>query len=291
MLQQLILALVAVLELILHQAQFALGATVFGEQAFVVTVQLGDFVLTHQRTLLCLTQLHLQLLELPFVASLFLLALFFGGVAIMLQRVAGMQVLFFQRADLLVLVLQAQLEVGQCLVQSGVARLLGLQHRAGFVQRLGFLGQRCALNVVLLLQLFECLAYLLEFRFQRFALFLELLTGVFDGLLRLFFQALGEARDQCRQLVVDRFCGRFDRLTAVVQLFQVAMDRGFRTGVAQFDAYCIDAGVFASGQNRCARYLNHRFIYAATGHVNSYRFVLWYMPPKYAVYHAENKVK
>jgi hypothetical protein len=64
------------------------------------------------------------------------------------------------------------------------------------------------------------------------------------------------------------------------------MNRGFRAGIAQFDAYSIDAWVFASGQNRCARDLNHCLVYAATGHVNSYHFVLWYMPQKYAVYHA-----
>ena len=69
------------------------------------------------------------------------------------------------------------------------------------------------------------------------------------------------------------------------------MDRGFRTGIAHFNAYCIDAWVFAAGQDCCARNLDQRFGNAATGHVSSYDYVLWYMPLKYAVYHDDNKVK
>jgi hypothetical protein len=65
---------------------------------------------------------------LAFVAALFLLALLFGGVAIVFERIASVQVLLFQRADLLVFVLQAQFKIGQCLIQSGIAGLLGLQH-------------------------------------------------------------------------------------------------------------------------------------------------------------------
>src|SRR5690242_13682357 len=143
-------------------------------------MQLGDFILAYQSALLGLTQLHLNLLYLAFMASLFLLALIFDGVAIVLQRFTGVQVFFFQRADLLVLVLQAQFEIRQCLVQSGVAGLLGLQHRAGVVQFRRFLGQRQALNFVLLLQFGIGLAGLVQLGFQFFSLLLELRACLVD---------------------------------------------------------------------------------------------------------------
>ncbi|MNG12668.1 hypothetical protein D3C84_962930 [compost metagenome] len=47
------------------------------------------------------------------------------------------------------------------------------------------------------------------------------------------------------------------------------MDRGFRTGIAHLDAYGIDAGVFATGNDRQPRRLHHLFIHADTGHENS----------------------
>jgi hypothetical protein len=54
-----------------------------------------------------LAQLHLQLLHLTFMAAAFLLALLLDGIAVVLQCVARMQVFFFQRANLLILVLYA----------------------------------------------------------------------------------------------------------------------------------------------------------------------------------------
>jgi integrase len=147
------------------------------------------------------------------------------------------------------------------------------------------------LNVVLLLKLFQCLASLFQLRLQCFALLFKLLAGLLDGLLRLLFKALREARDKGGQLIIDRLCRSFNRLRAVIQFFQVTMDRGFRAGVAHFYAYCIDARVFATSEDRGARDLHQGFGNAATGHVNSYGYVLWYMPQKYAVYHPEYKVK
>ncbi|MNV59398.1 hypothetical protein D3C71_1518170 [compost metagenome] len=55
------------------------------------------------------------------MAALFLLTLFTAGIAVVLQGVAGMAVLVFQRFDLLVLVSQAHLQFTQRLVEAGTA--------------------------------------------------------------------------------------------------------------------------------------------------------------------------
>ncbi|MCY1310582.1 hypothetical protein D9M70_607860 [compost metagenome] len=65
------------------------------------------------------------------MATLILIALFATGVAVMLQGVAGVQVLFFKGADLLVLVRQAQVQLAHGLVERGVTCLLALQGAAG----------------------------------------------------------------------------------------------------------------------------------------------------------------
>lgn len=74
------------------------------QQPLIVAMQLGDFILAHHGALLGLAQFCLYLLQLAFMAALFLFALLLDGIAVMLQRIPGMQVLFFQRTNLLVLV-------------------------------------------------------------------------------------------------------------------------------------------------------------------------------------------
>ncbi|MNH09795.1 hypothetical protein D3C79_692560 [compost metagenome] len=66
------------------------------QQALVVAVQAGQLVLLDDHALLQLAHFHLQLLQLRLVAALFLFTLFAAGVAVVLQRVAGMTVLVFQ---------------------------------------------------------------------------------------------------------------------------------------------------------------------------------------------------
>jgi len=61
------------------------------------------------------------------------------------------------------------------------------------------------------------------------------------------------------------------------------MNGGFGAGIAHFDAYCIDAGVFASGDDRQACRLNHRFIDAAARHEVSVDLVLWYVVCSYVL--------
>ncbi|MNP77788.1 hypothetical protein D3C76_1752850 [compost metagenome] len=71
----------------------------------------------------------------------------------MLQGVTAVHVFLFERAYLLVLVSQAQVEIGQCLSQAGIAGLFALQQCKRALQRLGFLGQCQALQFIVLLQL------------------------------------------------------------------------------------------------------------------------------------------
>ncbi|MNN29432.1 hypothetical protein D3C81_1430330 [compost metagenome] len=205
----------------------------------------------------------------------------------MLQGVTAVQVFLFERANLLVLVSQTQFEISQCLALSGIAGLFALKLIAGALQCLGFLGQGQALQFVVLLQLRIGLLGLLQLQFQRLALLLVLLAGLVDRFLRLLLEPLRQARHQCQQLVVDRLGRCLVRVRgAVVELFHIAMDRGFRTGIAHLDAYGIDAGVFATGNDRQPRRLHHLFIHADTGHENSCVFTVWYVPRIYTLYHS-----
>jgi len=69
------------------------------------------------------------------------------------------------------------------------------------------------------------------------------------------------------------------------------MDRGFRTGIAHFDAYCVDAWVLAAGKDRQACRLNYCFVYAAASHGVSVDLVLWYMVCIYVLYHEYKVLK
>ncbi|MNT36102.1 hypothetical protein D3C72_1721620 [compost metagenome] len=169
--------------------------------------------------------------------------------------------------------------------------MLRLQHGSGFLQGLGFLSQRQALKLVLLVQFAVVLLRFAELVFQRLALFFVLRARLVDGLLRLLLESLREPRHQRHQFVVDRFCRRLDRFDPVIELLEVAMNRGFRAGIAHFDAYGIDAGVFAAGEDRQPSGLNHRFIYTAACHEISRVLMMWYVPRKYTLYHSIHKVK
>ncbi|KPU61655.1 hypothetical protein AN403_5702 [Pseudomonas fluorescens] len=85
-----------------------------GEQPLIVAVQSGQFVLLDDQSLLQLTYLQLHLLNLGLVTALFLLALLLAGLAIMLQGIAGVLMLFLQRKDLPVAIQQTcrLIEVG-----------------------------------------------------------------------------------------------------------------------------------------------------------------------------------
>ncbi|MNH33097.1 hypothetical protein D3C79_935870 [compost metagenome] len=68
----------------------------FAQQALVIAVQPGQFILLDDHALLQLAHFYLQLLQLRLVAALLLLALLAAGAAVMLQRIAGMAMLVFQ---------------------------------------------------------------------------------------------------------------------------------------------------------------------------------------------------
>jgi hypothetical protein len=75
------------------------------QQALVISVESSQFVLLDHQRLLELAQLNLNLLHLPFVPLLFLVSLFLDRIAVMLQCISRVEVLFFERADLLILLL------------------------------------------------------------------------------------------------------------------------------------------------------------------------------------------
>ncbi|KPW96689.1 hypothetical protein ALO50_200158 [Pseudomonas syringae pv. cerasicola] len=70
-----------------------------------------------------------------------------------------------------------------------------------------------------------------------------------------------------------------------VQLFEVPVNRGFRACITHFDTYCINAGVFTSGQQGNPCFLHQRLVYAAPSHVSPYDFVLWYVLCNYILYY------
>ncbi len=116
-------------------------------------------------------------------------------------------------------------------------------------------------------------------------LFLPLRLGPFQRFPGLFLQALGEAGDQRGELFLEIFLGHRQALVAFGQLLQIAMDGGFRARITHFDTYRIDAGVFATGEDRQSCGLHHRLVHAAASHVFSYDFVLWYVACIYIAYH------
>jgi len=186
---------------------------------------------------------------------------------------------------LFVLVADAQLVVTARLAQPGVTGLFGLQAGVGGLQGCAFFGKGRGLDIELLLQLVVGCLQRFELGEQGGFLLLELRQGQVDGLLGFLFQALGKPCHQFAEFIVDgRFGDGLPRF-ALVQFLQVAMNRGFRAGIAHFDAYCIDAGVFAAGEDRQACRLNDCFVYAATSHGVSVDLVLWYMVCIYISYH------
>ncbi|MNY43208.1 hypothetical protein D3C86_1781510 [compost metagenome] len=134
------------------------------------------------------------------------------------------------------------------------------------------------MDFVLLLQQGVGLPGFGQLSFKRCALLLVLRARLIDRFLRLLPEALRQVRDQPCQLVVEGLGRRLGRFSAVIQFFQIPVNGGFRAGIAHFDPYRVDAWVFAAGEDCQTGRLNHCFVDAATGHVLSYDFVMWYVP-------------
>ncbi|MCY1550669.1 hypothetical protein D9M68_869380 [compost metagenome] len=64
--------------------------------------------------------------------------------------------------------------------------------------------------------------------------------------LRFLLQLHGQLRHQVGQLVTERYGST--PMVSSLQLLQIAVDGGFRAGIAQFDPYSIDAGMLAPRQ-------------------------------------------
>ncbi|MNJ78852.1 hypothetical protein D3C77_767140 [compost metagenome] len=75
----------------------------------------------------------------------------------MLQGIAGVPVLLFQRAHLLILVGQAHLQLAKRLVEAGAAQLFGLQGALGGKQFFRFGGQCGHIDLMLLMRRSQCL--------------------------------------------------------------------------------------------------------------------------------------
>jgi len=150
------------------------------------------------------------LLQLAFVTPLFLLALFLDGAAVVLQGIPRVGVFVFQRADLLIFIVEAQLVIAARLAESGIAGLLGLQAGAGGLQGCAFFRQGSGLNIELLLKLLMGVLQGLQLGVQGSFLLFELRQGQVDRLLSLVFEALGQPRDQLAQFFVDGRLGDGD---------------------------------------------------------------------------------
>jgi hypothetical protein len=125
---------IALLQLAVKQCALRNRLALLGQQAFVVAVQAGQLFLTGDATLLQGLQLALQLPHLGVDTPL----------------------LVFKRANLRVLVGQAQLQLTERLIKAGAAQQFRLQAGLGGRQfvRLGL--QRAGLNLVLLMGSGQC---------------------------------------------------------------------------------------------------------------------------------------
>ncbi|GBH10545.1 FOG: Zn-finger [Pseudomonas syringae pv. actinidiae] len=258
-----------------------LGAAVFSQQPFVVAIQLRDLFLAHGEALLCLSQFHLQLLNLAFMALLLLLALLPDRVAVVLQCFAGVLVFFLKRVNLTLLVLQARFQIKIGLQQPGMLGLGALQRLPGLEQGGGLMFDGLVALLQVFLQLTDLSPGCRQLLLQVIAAGLVLIVRLIYALLRLFVKALGEVSHQIAQFFIDVRRWR----VRVIQLLEVAMNRGFRTGITHLDAYRINTRVLASGQQRSPCLEHQCLVYAAPSHAFSYDFVLWYVPCNYILYY------
>lgn len=90
--------------------------------------------------------------------------------------------------------------------------------------------------------------------------------------LRFLLELIRQLGHQVGQLLAERQCGRVPAAVGVFEFFQVAMDGGFRAGIAQLDPYCVDAGILTPRQDGLAGFLNQRLVDAAAGHGLLLRF-------------------
>jgi len=247
------------------------------QQTLVVPVQARQLVLLDDLRLLQLTHLHLQLLHLGLVTTLFLFTLLAGGGPVMLQGITGVLVLVLERPHLLGLVSQTHLPFTQRLIETGVAGLLGLQRPGDGVEFLRLGRQSLCLDGYLLLG--RCLgqARSLESRLQRCLTRLEVqVRGTYVSvclLHELGRQVLYEPAKSVAQMSVHIIQGR----GLGFQFFQVAVNGGLRPCIAHLNTYRVDAGMLAPVEQCLPRLRHDCLVDATSGHDSSYDFVLCYV--------------
>ncbi|MNC48725.1 hypothetical protein D3C75_978580 [compost metagenome] len=156
--------------------------------------------------------------------------------------------------------------------------MLGLQRALGGTEPLRLGGQRCGLDLLLLMRCGQRLLSQLQLALELLLLLFEGRFNLFDTRIGLFLKLLCQLRDQLGQCIAQCRRALKRRRLLAFQLFQVTMNGGFRARIAQFDTYSIDAGVLAPGYQHLPCLLHYRLVYAAPGHDCSYYFVSWYVP-------------
>ena len=103
--------------------------TRLSQQPLVVTVQARQVILFQHQGLLELALFHLTLMQLGFMASLILIALFLHGLPVMLQGAPRMNMLLLEGLDLFIPVTDQSLKISTALADPGITRELGLKRR------------------------------------------------------------------------------------------------------------------------------------------------------------------
>ncbi|MCY1298065.1 hypothetical protein D9M70_475290 [compost metagenome] len=104
------------------------------------------------------------------------------------------------------------------------------------------------------------------------ALLGQLLTLLGHGGTGFVLQLRRHLRDEIRQLITERRRRCPPAVIGFFQFFQVAVDGGFRAGIAQLDPYGIDTRVFPPRQNGLPRLLHQCLVDATPGHNALLRF-------------------
>ncbi|MNC36307.1 hypothetical protein D3C75_848240 [compost metagenome] len=130
---------------------------------------------------------------------------------------------------------------------------------------------------MLLLQRCQCLLADLYLGQQRLPLRLERTAYFLDSRLPFLTQLLGQLLDQCCQRIAEIRRAQWLCWVLVVEFLQVAMNGGFRPGVAEFDTYRVDTGMYTTGQQRLSCLVHDSLVDSASGHGCSCYFVMWYV--------------
>lgn len=238
----------------------------FGDEPAVVPVELQQFFVLGANDFVGLAQCDLKPLDFVFVAPLILIALLLRGVPEVIKGFTGVLVLLFEGSDVRVSLGHLPFQPSRVLGQLGKPDRLLLVLLQGCGVLVGFGMQRdlralelCAQFTVLPSHLVRCVLL----RSQRGVRFLLRLG---DRGVGFFVQPRGQPANQVLQRVADRDLTRGAHAFFRFDFLQVAVNGGFRAGVAQRHAYGIDGGVNPLRNQTVARLLDLTLVDAAASH-------------------------